>query len=496
MSYIKNRRSFYLLFLCFISVAYGDNLYAQCSPGAITVTHQSKGFDALLDPDGDGYITESGSTFTSGTTEAAEFEIIPNSTSGWVEVQDVNESDSDITPSCGNPDLVQDDDGGDFAYYNIVDPSPASPTSGDEYIVFRFRLSQSPNGNFGYNFLVDTDNAYGSTQDANTTCGNMGFEREVQFANAGGKKGVSVYDIDGNADINSALCSQCVSVNDVQEACAASSGACATSDPQFITFPVPLSYLGIGSDVLASDLFISAATASSGNATSVLGGGNVKDMGSLDNSNTGCGCEGLSGCALFDCQTDCINDARITALPIELASFEVEAKSSHVNLKWTTTLERENSHFEIQHSTNGTHFNTFGYVTGANNSNEINNYFYKHIEPIPGYNYYRLKQVDNDGSFEFSEIEVSYFEPLGEQRFSIVPTIASSQIHVILDNNNFDVKSQIEIFNAMGQIVWSTQMDASTPSLYIDITDYELGYYFIRFTNGNFLRTERFLKAL
>ena len=104
---------------------------------------------------GDGYITNSGSAFTSGSTELAEFEAIPNSTTGWVEITDVNERDSDINPNCGNPDLIQDDDGGDFAYFNIVDPTPTNPSSGDEYILLRFRLAQSPNGNFGYNFLFE-----------------------------------------------------------------------------------------------------------------------------------------------------------------------------------------------------------------------------------------------------------------------------------------------------------------------------------------------------
>ena len=174
--------------------------YAQCTAGAITKAHSSSTYDLMLDPDSDGYITETGSAFPNGTTEMSEFEILPNSITGWVEIQDVSETDSDITPNCGNSDLIQDDDGGDFAFYNIIDPTPLVPSGGDEYIIFRFRLAKSPNGNFGYNFLVDNDAAYGSGTDINSICGNRGFEREVQFANAGGKKGVSVYDVDGNDD--------------------------------------------------------------------------------------------------------------------------------------------------------------------------------------------------------------------------------------------------------------------------------------------------------
>lgn len=468
-----------------------ENSNAQCTAGNIIEAHSSAVYDALLDPDGDGYITETGGAFTSGTTELAEFEIIPNSTTGWLPIQDVSETDSDITPNCGNSDLIQDDDGGDFAFYNIIDPTPASPSNGDEYILFRFRLAKSPNGNFGYNFLIDTDAAYGSTSDGNSTCGNMGFEREVQFANAGGKKGVSVYDVDGNSDFNSTLCNQCVAIADVQEACAASSGACATSDPQFITFPVPLSHIGVESNVSTSAFYIAAATASSGNATSVLGGGNVTDMGALDGGNTGCPCTGLSGCALFDCQTDCVNSA-FTSLPVELLYFDATSTGKNTQLKWATATEIGNSHFEIEHSTDGINFRELAHVEGNGNSVSTIKYDFIHNNPEQGINYYRLKQLDYDGLFEFSPIKAVNFRAEEAESFSIIPSMATTNIAVKL----FGIEQQdvnLYIFNSMGRKLRSENFKGLN-SLDLNIEELPVGNYYMQVRFGERILVQRFVK--
>lgn len=483
---------FTLFFWFLLSLISIESACAQCIPGNITKIHSSAEYDALLDPDGDSYITETGGSFTSGTTELVEFEIIPNSTTGWIAMQDIGETDSDITPNCGNPDLVQDDDGGDFAFYNIIDPTPANPSDGDEYILIRFRLAKSPNGNFGYNFLVDTDAAYGAINDGNSTCGNMGFEREIQFANAGGKKGVSVYDIDGNTDFNSTLCSQCVSANDVQEACAASSGNCATSDPQFITFPLPLSHIGVASDVSTSDFFISTATANSGNATSVLGGGSVTDMGAIDGANTGCPCTGLTGCDLFDCQTNCINSA-FTSLPVELLYFNATNIEGAANLKWATVSEIDNSHFEIEHSMDGINFRKLSEIQGNGNSLATIEYGFTHEKLEQGMNYYRLKQLDFDGAFEFSSIEAVSFRGKETKRFTILPNIATNNVRVKL----FGIEQEdihLYIFDSMGRKIKSENFKRMN-SLNLNIEELPLGNYYMQIRVGETVLVQRFLKT-
>ena len=69
------------------------SLFAQ--GGNVTTAHTNPAFDALLDPDADGFVTESGAAFLSGTTEADEFEVIASSVTGWVEIFDSNEAGND-----------------------------------------------------------------------------------------------------------------------------------------------------------------------------------------------------------------------------------------------------------------------------------------------------------------------------------------------------------------------------------------------------------------
>lgn len=465
---------------------------AQCTSGNIIIAHSNSIYDNLLDPNSDSYITESGGAFTGGTSELAEFEIIPNSTTGWIEIQDVNEIDSDITPNCGNSDLIQDNDGGDFAYYNIIDPTPGIPSNGDEFILLRFRLSQSPNGNFGYNFLVDTDAAYGAGIDPNSLCGNNGFEREVQFANAGGKKGVSVYDVDGSTSFNSTLCNQCIDVLDVQEACAASSGNCGTTDPQFITFPLPLSYLNVPSNTSVSDFFISVATASSGNATSVLGGGNVTDMGALDGANTGCACTGLSGCNLFDCQTNCIHVA-FDNLPVDLLYFSVSKDEKQSLLKWATASEINNSHFVIEHSVNGISFKELAIIEGAGSSTNTIEYSFLHQTPQETINYYRIKQIDFNGDYSFSPIKTASFFSQ-KNKVTISPSITRNRIQIRTYNPQIG-EATIEVFNLIGRKIDEFKINTSNGYTELNVSQYQSGHYFLKVKMGSVIFTKRFIKS-
>lgn len=91
-------------------------------------------------------------------------------------------------------------------------------------------------------------------------------------------------------------------------------------------------------------------------------------------------------------------------LPVELLTFSGKIEDSKAILTWQTTTELNNDYFEVQHSTNGKDFETVGTVQGSGNSNEVITYNFTHKSPELGLNYYRLKQVDFDGTVELHEI--------------------------------------------------------------------------------------------
>jgi hypothetical protein len=92
------------------------------------------------------------------------------------------------------------------------------------------------------------------------------------------------------------------------------------------------------------------------------------------------------------------------SLPVELKEFKVEAQGRAAVLNWQTVTEVSNSHFEVEHSSDGIHFNSLAIIHGNGTSSSINYYSYKHPNTSAGKNYYRLKQYDYDGNNQYSGI--------------------------------------------------------------------------------------------
>ncbi|MEL6274243.1 MAG: T9SS type A sorting domain-containing protein, partial [Bacteroidota bacterium] len=93
-------------------------------------------------------------------------------------------------------------------------------------------------------------------------------------------------------------------------------------------------------------------------------------------------------------------------LPVELVNFEGVLNKNEVFLFWQTSSERENQGFSVEYSHDAERWSIIGYVAGAGTSAEQQNYSFRHRQPIVGTtNYYRLRQIDYDGSFAYSDIQ-------------------------------------------------------------------------------------------
>lgn len=92
-------------------------------------------------------------------------------------------------------------------------------------------------------------------------------------------------------------------------------------------------------------------------------------------------------------------------LPIELLEFDARVvDNSSVRLTWITASESNNDRFELERSQNGEHFEFFGSVKGAGNSVTQRSYAYTDLLPYSETSYYRLKQVDYDGKFTYTQL--------------------------------------------------------------------------------------------
>jgi hypothetical protein len=90
-------------------------------------------------------------------------------------------------------------------------------------------------------------------------------------------------------------------------------------------------------------------------------------------------------------------------VPVELTKFTAQVINSNVELRWTTATELNNSGFEVERSINDGTFESISFIPGAGTTTETKQYFYTD-ENIYGFLKYRLKQIDFDGHFEYSQI--------------------------------------------------------------------------------------------
>jgi Secretion system C-terminal sorting domain/Concanavalin A-like lectin/glucanases superfamily len=94
----------------------------------------------------------------------------------------------------------------------------------------------------------------------------------------------------------------------------------------------------------------------------------------------------------------------LNILPIHLISFGGSEKEGNIILKWQSENENNFNHFDIEYSADGTYFYKLAGVNGITNNSSTKSYTYNHYNPQQGNNFYRLKQIDNDGSFVYSAI--------------------------------------------------------------------------------------------
>jgi len=92
-----------------------------------------------------------------------------------------------------------------------------------------------------------------------------------------------------------------------------------------------------------------------------------------------------------------------SVLPVEFTDFKIHTTGDVNTLKWSTATESNNSGFEIQRSTDGSTYDKVDWVKGNGDSNTIIKYEYQDIVASSQQYYYRLRQVDYDGRYSFSE---------------------------------------------------------------------------------------------
>ncbi len=173
-------------------------------------------------------------------------------------------------------------------------------------------------------------------------------------------------------------------------------------------------------------------------------------------------------------------------VPVQLTSFSASTTDAGVTLNWETATEVNNYGFEIQRAT-ADDFETIGFVNGHGNSNSPNSYIFIDNSVAERSRSYRLKQIDTDGSFEYSNV----IEVNGANLDKVVfaqnypnPFNPSTTFSFSIPNNEFVT---LAIYNSLGQKVAdiaSEKMNTGTYNFSWNATQMTSGVYFARLNVG------------
>lgn len=158
----------------------------------------------------------------------------------------------------------------------------------------------------------------------------------------------------------------------------------------------------------------------------------------------------------------------LNALPVDLVNFEAEYTKAGNVLKWQTASEINNDYFQVEYSRDAKSFSSLDQIEGKGNTSELSSYEYIHSTQERGIHYYRLKQVDMDGAYDYSNI-VRVEQKANDVDLSLFPNPSSGIV-----NFNREV-TDLKVFNLDGRMV----MKVDNPGLRVDLTSLSPGQYYI-----------------
>jgi hypothetical protein len=179
----------------------------------------------------------------------------------------------------------------------------------------------------------------------------------------------------------------------------------------------------------------------------------------------------------------------MTPLPVELISFQGRTIGEENLLTWSTATEHNNDHFDVERSADGAEFEWIGTMDGAGNSQQVINYELNDRQPLRGYNYYRLKQVDIDGTATYSNVVALFNRGPGAE--CTVRTLGPDGLYALWCS--VEEGATLELFGPTGQPLQVAKFGADR-SQEVDLRAFASGFYFARITDGENVKTYKLLR--
>jgi hypothetical protein len=185
----------------------------------------------------------------------------------------------------------------------------------------------------------------------------------------------------------------------------------------------------------------------------------------------------------------------LAMIPVELTSFNAISDGEAVTLNWQTATEINNQGFEVQRSNNGD-FRSIGFVDGHGTTTEIQSYIFIDENVSPGQYSYRLKQVDYDGTTEYSNVvEVEVAQPIEYSLSQNYPNPFNPTTTIdysILKDGLVTLK----VYDILGKEVVSLINEvqlAGTQKITFDASNLSSGVYYYQLVSGEFTSTKKLI---
>ena len=179
----------------------------------------------------------------------------------------------------------------------------------------------------------------------------------------------------------------------------------------------------------------------------------------------------------------------MSLLPVTLIQFNATGVNNTVQLTWQTATETNNKYFAVQRSSDGITFSTVGTVSSFGNSTLQHQYSFTDNSPVRGTNYYRLRQVDNNGYFVDSKTVTVSFN--GTLLFTLYPNPAASVVHVNLSSSSPAI---IVVYDMNGKAIAQKEVSSGISSQTIDVSKLAAGTYTIMLVQDKHQQSLKFVK--
>lgn len=173
-------------------------------------------------------------------------------------------------------------------------------------------------------------------------------------------------------------------------------------------------------------------------------------------------------------------------LPVEFIDFKAVAQQKSILLDWQTATEYNNAGFNIERSTDGRRFEKIAFVPGAENSETVQEYEFEDLTARKGtLYYYRLKQIDFSGHFEYSEIVTAKLNG-GIAGGDFYPNPSTGEVSIDLETAQTG-DWEISVFDVAGKQLYFERrsIPEGLSTQVLDLHQLEAGAYFVKLESAN-----------